>query len=187
MGETIVKRYLLSALTLSLLAGLSQAGAPAPGANATTATTATTAVKPVTPALTSGIAIEYIEPAVRVQDDFFTHLNGKWLKTTEIPADKASWGAFAKLHDDTQPQLRAIIDNAARSVNQAAGTDAQRIGDLYASYMDEQKADVLGLAPLAGELARINALKNKAELPAILARLGQLGVGVPYDFAIHQD
>ena len=142
------------------------------------------AAKPVKP--TSGIAIDYIEPTVRVQDDFFTHLNGKWLKNTEIPSDKASWGTFVMLDDALRPQLRAIIEDAAKT-KAAAGSDAQRIGDFYASYMDEQKVDSLGLAPLNAELARIAAMKDKSELPAMMAHLGQLGVGVPYDFGIHQD
>jgi putative endopeptidase len=173
-----VKRYLLSALTLSLIAGFSHAG---------TAGAAKTGAKPAKHAPGSGIAVEYIEPSVRVQDDFFTHLNGKWLKSTEIPADKSSWGTFVKLDDDIRPQLRAIIEDAAKSPHRAAGSDAQRIGDFYASYMDEQKADALGLAPLNAELARIAAMKDKAELPAMMAHLGQLGVRVPFDFSVHQD
>ena len=167
-----MNKYFLSALTLSLIAGLANAGG---------------ATKAVAKAPASGIAVEYIDPAVRVQDDFFTHLNGKWLKSTEIPADKSSWGTFVKLDDDLRPQLRAIIEDAARSGERKAGTDAQRIGDFYASYMDEQRADALGLAPLNAELARIAAMKDKAELPAMLAHLGRQSVNVPYDFAIHQD
>jgi putative endopeptidase len=167
-----VKKYLLSALTLSLIAGLAQAGG---------------ATKAVAKAPASGIAVEYIDPAVRVQDDFFKHLNGKWLTSTEIPADKSSWGTFVKLDDDLRPQLRAIIEDAAKSPNGKAGTDAQRIGDFYASYMDEQRADALGLAPLNAELARIAAMKDKAELPAMLAHLGRQSINVPFDFGIHQD
>jgi putative endopeptidase len=174
-----MKRYLLSALTLSLIAGLSCAGEGAAKPNAASA-------KPAKAAMTSGIAVEYIDPSVRVQDDFFTHLNGKWLKTTEIPADKASWGTFAKLDDDLRPQLRTIIEDAAKS-HAAAGTDAQRIGDFYASFMDEQKLETLGLTPLNAELAKVAAIKDKAELPAMMAHLGQIGVRVPYDFGIHQD
>ncbi|MES2757995.1 MAG: M13-type metalloendopeptidase [Pseudomonadota bacterium] len=167
-----MKKYLLSALTLSLLAGFAHAGG---------------AAKAVAKAPASGIAVEYIDPSVRVQDDFFKHLNGKWLTSTEIPADKSSWGTFVKLDDDLRPQLRAIIEDAARSDNRKAGTDAQRIGDFYASYIDEQRADALGLAPLNAELARIAAMKDKAELPAMLAHLGHQSVNVPFDFAIHQD
>jgi predicted metalloendopeptidase len=176
METNRMTRYLLSALTLSLIASLSHAEGAAKG-NA----------KAVKHAPGSGIAVEYIERSVRAQDDFFTHLNGKWLQKTEIPADKASWGTFVKLDDDLRPQLRAIIEGAAKSPHRAAGSDAQRIGDFYASFMDEQKADALGLAPLNAELARIAAIKDKAELPAMMAHLGQLGVRVPYDFGIHQD
>jgi putative endopeptidase len=176
-----MKRHLLSAMTLSLIAAFTHAHAGAGAAAAKPASSARPA------ALGSGIAVGFADPSVRVQDDFFTHLNGKWLKTTAIPADKASWGSFAKLQDDTQPQLRAIIENAAKSPNQAAGTDAQRIGDFYASFMDEKKVDALGLAPLNAELAGIAAIKSRAELPAMMAHLGRLGVGLPYDFGIHQD
>src|SRR4051812_28754681 len=84
----------------------------------------------------SGIDTQYIDPGVRAQDDFFSYLNGKWLKATEIPADKPSWGTFAKLRDDTQPQLRAIIEADAHDPHKKLGTDLQKIGDLYTSFMD---------------------------------------------------
>jgi putative endopeptidase len=171
------KHTLLSAVTLALLAN---AGHAAEGAAAKN----TAAKKGQT--LSAGIATEYIEPSVRPQDDFYDYLNGKWMKTVEIPADKSSWGSFAKLRDDTLPQLRGIIEKAAAG-NPAKGTDAQRIGDYYASFMDEAKLEQLGITPLNGELAKIAALKDKAELPALLAHLGKMGVNVPYDFGIHQD
>jgi putative endopeptidase len=171
------KHYLLSALTLALFAN---AGHAAEGAAAKN-----TAVKKGQ-TLAAGVATEYIDPAVRPQDDFYDYLNGKWMKTVEIPADKSSWGSFAKLRDDTLPQLRGIIEKSAAG-NPARGTDAQRIGDYYASFMDEAKLEQLGIAPLNGELAKIAALKDKSELPALLAHLGKIGVNVPYDFGIHQD
>jgi predicted metalloendopeptidase len=169
-----VKRHLLSALTLALLA------------SATGLAGASDAAKsPAGGKLSSGIAVEYIDPAVRAQDDFFTHLSGKWLATTEIPADKSSWGTFVKLYDDIQPQLRAIIEQAA--ANPAAGADAQRIGDFYASYMDEARLEQLGTAPLNAELAKIAALQDKKELPALIARNNQTGLSAPIDLGIHQD
>jgi predicted metalloendopeptidase len=146
---------------------------------------ADTAKSPAGGKLSSGIAVEYIDPAVRAQDDFFTHLSGKWLATTEIPADKSSWGTFVKLYDDIQPQLRAIIEQAA--ANPAAGADAQRIGDFYASYMDEARLEQLGTAPLNAELAKIAALQDKKELPALIARNNQTGLSAPIDLGIHQD
>jgi predicted metalloendopeptidase len=168
-----MNRYLLSALTLSLLASVAHSAD-------------TTRHPKASQVLSAGVATEYIDPSVRAQDDFFTYLNGKWIKNTEIPADKSSWGSFAKLRDDTQPILRAIIEKSAAS-KPANATDAQRIGDFYASFMDEPKLEQLGLTPLRGELANIAAIKDKSELPAMLAHLGQIGVTVPFDFGIHQD
>jgi predicted metalloendopeptidase len=174
-----MKKYLLSALTLALVASVANAESAKVPAKAKS--------KVAAPALAAGVAAEYIDPSVRAQDNFFEYQNGKWLKATEIPADKSSWGSFAKLHEDIQPQLRAVIEKAAASKDKAAGTDAQRIGDLYASFMDEARLEQLGLTPLRAELDKIAAIKDKSELPALFAHLGRLGVNLPYDFSIHQD
>ncbi|WP_307728913.1 MULTISPECIES: M13-type metalloendopeptidase [unclassified Massilia] len=171
-----MKRRLVSAAALILVASMAQAESTK---------SATGAAKGK--ALSAGIALEYVEPGVRAQDDFFEYLNGKWLKTVEIPADKSSWGAFHKLHDDTQPQLRAIIEKSAATKNPRAGSEEQLIGDFFASYMDEARLEKLGISPLKGELAGIAAIKDKAELPAAFARLGRLGVTTPFGFYIHQD
>ncbi|NRR33167.1 M13 family peptidase [Oxalobacteraceae bacterium] len=128
-----------------------------------------------------------MEPGIRAQDDFFVSLNGKWLAQTEIPADKSSWGSFEKLDDETKPQLRAIIEAAAANAERPAGSDAQRIGDFYASYMDEARLEQLGLAPLQAELDKIAALRDKKELAAVIARFQRLGFGAPYALGIHQD
>jgi putative endopeptidase len=172
------KQYLLSALTLALIASLGHAAEGAAAVKNTAAKTGQT--------LSAGIATQYIEPTVRPQDDFFEYLNGKWLKTVEIPSDKSSWGSFMELRENTLPQLRGIIENVAAKGG-AKGSDEQRIGDFYASFMDEARLEQLGVTPLKGELDKIAALKDKSELPALLARLGKIGVGVPFDFGIHQD
>jgi predicted metalloendopeptidase len=163
---------------LSLIAGLA-------GAADTAKSTAPASAKAVSKQAVSGIATEYVDPAVRVQDDLFSHMNGKWLATTEIPADKSSWGSFAKLRDDIQPQLRSIIEGAA--ANQAGGPEAQRIGDFYASFMDEAKLEQLGLTPLKAELAKVAALSDKKQLPQLIAHFNQIGVTAPYGYGIHQD
>ena len=173
-----MKRHLVSALTLSLIAGLA-------GAADSTTSAAPASAQVANGKLVSGIAVEYIDPAVRAQDDLFIHMNGKWLATTEIPADKASWGSFAKLRDDIQPQLRAIIEGAA--ANKAGGSEAQRIGDFYSSFMDEAKLEQLGLTPLNAELAKIAAVSNKKQLPALISHLNKIGVTAPYGYGIHQD
>ncbi|HEY1044469.1 MAG TPA: M13-type metalloendopeptidase [Telluria sp.] len=176
-----MKTHLVSALALSLIAGLAhsadsaKSGAPKPMA------------KGAATAALSGIELQHVDKGVRAQDDFFRHLNGGWMKSTEIPADRSSWGSFHKLIEDTQPKLLAIIEGAAKAPNKAAGSDAQKIGDFYASFMDEQKLDQLGIKPLAAELAKVAAIKDKAELPAYMAHASSRGIAAPYDFYIHQD
>ncbi|MEO7494792.1 MAG: M13-type metalloendopeptidase [Massilia sp.] len=140
------------------------------------------------PAPYSGIETQYIDPAIRAQDDFFTYLNGKWLATAVIPSDKASWGSFAKLRDDVKPQLRELIEADQHAAAKAgAGSEAQKIGDLYASFMDQRRAEAQGYRPLSGELARINALRDKKAIPALIAHLAQIGVAVPYELGVDQD
>jgi putative endopeptidase len=168
-----VKLHLLSTLTLSLMAAFASAADTAPAAS------------PAGPI--SGIDTKYIDPSVRAQDDFFTYLNGKWLKTTAIPSDKSSWGTFVQLRDDTQPQLRGIIEADAKDPGKKVGSDIQKIGDLYASFMDEQKLEKLGYKPLTGELQRIRALKDKRAVPGLIAHLAQIGVPTPYAIRVAQD
>jgi predicted metalloendopeptidase len=132
----------------------------------------------------SGIELQYVDPAVRAQDDFFKHLNGKWLATTEIPAEMSSWGVFEKLFEDIQPQLRKIIEDSAQSADTA---DKKRIGDFYAAFMDEARLEQLGVAPIQSELARIAALTDKKQLPALFAYHNRHNFAAPMDMGIHQD
>ncbi|WP_093554382.1 M13 family metallopeptidase [Pseudoduganella namucuonensis] len=134
----------------------------------------------------SGIDTQYIDAGVRPQDDFFHHLNGEWLKTARIPDDKSSWGSFAKLRDDTLPQLRAIIEDLAKGKHKA-GTNEQKIADLYASYMNEAALEKLGVKPLVGELAAIRTIKDKKALPGLIAHFNRIGVAAPYAVYVSQD
>ncbi|MFP5393879.1 MAG: M13 family metallopeptidase [Gammaproteobacteria bacterium] len=174
-----MKRYHLTPLAFGLLAAFTHAAEPAQ------AQAPAAQVAPANPV--SGIDLQYIDPAVRPQDDFFTHLNGKWLKATEIPADRSSWGTFAQLRDETQPQLRALIEAAQQDPAAKPGTEAQKIGDLYASFMDEARLEKLGYKPLSGELSRIRALRDKKAIPALIAHLAKIGVATPYGIYIGQD
>jgi len=132
----------------------------------------------------SGIELRSLDPAVRVQDDFFRHVNGGWLRDTPIPSDRAGTGAFYELAEQTQPQLRELIEAAAA---RGDSPRARQIGDLYASFMDEAAADRLGLKPLAAELARIDALTDRRALGLHLARSLRLGVAAPLGFEVNQD
>jgi predicted metalloendopeptidase len=135
----------------------------------------------------SGVDTAAIDPAVRAQDDFFRYSQGKWLKDVEIPSDRASWGAFNVAQDNVEGQIRSLIDGAAQDQHVKAGSDEQKMGDFYASYVDETKRNALGLAPLKTEIARIDALRDKRGLAALVAQLSRIGVGTPVDMNIHQD
>ena len=103
-------------------------------------------------------------------------MNGRWLAEHEIPADRAADGAFRELYDRAEQQIRDLIEEAAQA-GAPAGTDQQRIGDLYASFMDEQTVNRLGVRPLLDELATIDAAADRTELAAVLGALQRTGVG----------
>jgi len=136
---------------------------------------------------TSGIDLQYVDSSSRPQDNFFQYVSGKWLNTVEIPADRARYGAFDQLRDLAEEQLRAIIDDVAGAVDRADGPEVRKIADLYNSFMDEGRADELGLKPLEGELARIDALARLSDLAPLLAHLARLGVTVPIEPSVNQD
>jgi len=184
-----MQRHLLNALTYALIAGTGHA------AEVTTPVSHQAAESIPTnhgPYLRSGVATQYIEPSVRPQDDFFRYLNGKWLTHTEIPADKPYLDPFVELSEVSLAQLRGIIEQAAAATANGEGDTGQdpamrRIGDFYASFMDVERLEQLGVTPLKGELEAIAALKDKGELPGLLARLERAGVSVPFALSIGLD
>ncbi|MGO4381067.1 M13 family metallopeptidase [Pseudoduganella sp. RAF19] len=160
-----MKRTILSAMLVSLFAaGSAIAADKAP--------------------LKSGIDLQNMDKAVRAQDDFYNHLNGHWMKTVEIPADRSAWGTGAQLVEEIQPRLRQLIEDAAAKGGSA---EAKKVGDFFASAMDEAQADKLGIAPLSGERAKIAAISDKAQLAAQWAHMSRMGVTSPFDVSIHQD
>jgi putative endopeptidase len=145
-----------------------------------------TSSRPEAP-LRSGVELENFDRGVRPQDDFFLHVNGTWLKNTQIPADKSRYGAFDKLRDDSEARLRAIIEESSTKADKQAGTDEQKVGDLYNSFMDEARIDALGLKPIEAELARVDAMKSKAEIPALMAHLMRISASAPINGYVNQD
>ncbi len=128
-----------------------------------------------------------MDRAVRPQDDFFRYTQGTWLKDVEIPSDRSSWGAFNIAQDRVEQQIRTIIEGAAAAKNAPAGSDAQKMGDFYTSYVDEARRNALGLAPLKAELARVAALKDKRALASLMARFARIGADAPLDMYVGQD
>ncbi|QAY72481.1 peptidase M13 [Agromyces protaetiae] len=123
--------------------------------------------------LPSGIRLDELDPTVRAQDDLFRHVNGKWIARTEIPADKARYGSFIELHEEAEKAVREII---VESQQAEEGTEARKVGDLYASFMDEQRADALGVTPIEPQLAEASAVDSVARLLETTGRLERLGI-----------
>lgn len=133
-----------------------------------------------------GIDLAGMDLSVRPQDDFFRYVNGKWVDNTAIPGDQSTYGTFAMLRDRAQQDVRAIIEAEAAS-GAAAGSNAQKIGDLYKSFMDEGRIESLGATPLNGELARIAQIKDTHDLAAAFARAARLGVRTPIAVSVGAD
>ena len=135
----------------------------------------------------SGIELKNLDRSVRPQDDLYAFTNGAWLKSVELPADKASRGAFDDLRDLAVVNLRAIIEAQLKAANRDAGSEAQKIADLYVSFTDEATREKRGIAPLTADLARIDAMKTKAELASMVASMNQMRVTAPVGVGVVQD
>lgn len=133
-----------------------------------------------------GLDTAEFDAAIRPQDDLYQYVNGKWIARTEIPADKAAWGAFYELREMTRAQVHELLETAAADTS-ATNPETRKLGDLYKSFMDEARVDSLGVKPIAGELARIDAVRDHAALAALFAHWSRVGVDVPFDINVHQD
>jgi putative endopeptidase len=143
--------------------------------------------EPPAPPLSSGVSLANFDTGVRPQDDLFRFVNGAWLKNTEIPADKSDYGAFTALADKAERDLRAIIDEVSTRTDLAAGSDEKKVADFYNSFMDEAAIEQAGVRALDAEFARIDAIRQKADLAAVIARFERLGVPMPVGLGIDQD
>src|SRR5690606_4296924 len=133
-----------------------------------------------------GVDTTHFDRAVRPQGDFFRFANGGWLRSTTIPEDRSTYGAFVELDDASQEALRAIVEEAAAG-SHAAGSVEQKVGDFYASFMDSVAVERLGVEPLRGELDRLATLRGKDELPELFAHLARQGVRSPIGFSVSAD
>jgi putative endopeptidase len=183
-------------MTLAACAGSPPAAttAPAPSAPASAAPQA------AAPELYSGVILANFDHSIRPQDDFYRFVNGTWLEKTQIPADKSNYGTFGMLGEQVEKNLKGIVESAAAAPG-AAGSDSQMIGDLYASYMDEATVESKGPAALATELARIDAISDRAALVEYFGRtqlrlivppptgtgLGPFGVAAPMVATVNPD
>jgi len=123
--------------------------------------------------IASGIEVARLTGEYRPQDDLYRHVNGSWLRETDIPDDKAVYGAFHALRDESEAAVRAIIEECSGG-EAPAGSDERKIGDLYDTFLDEDAAERLGAAPIADDLALVDAV---ADVPGLVRALGTLARG----------
>ena len=168
-----MNRILIGAFALSLLAACGQKPA-----------TETVADEPAAPV--SGIDVSYLNDAIRPGDDFFAYVNGKWVAATKIPADKSNYGSFNILSDQAEENVKAIIEMSATG-DFARGTDEQKVGDLYKSYLDMRTRNARGVEPLQPELERIQAIASYDDLARYFAGATRRGYSVPFGLAQFPD
>jgi putative endopeptidase len=135
----------------------------------------------------SGVDKSFVDSKVRPQDDLFRHVNGKWLSEAQIPADRPLDGAFYKLRDKSEADLRAIIEETAAKLDNPPGSEARKVGDLFASFMDEAAVDRLGLSPIKADLDEVAAISDKAGLVKTLARLQREGTDGAFGLFVNTD
>ena len=179
-----MKKLSLVAMSVCIALGLS-ACSPGPEKDSETKQETTTSTEKKAPEL-SGIDLTAIDETVRPQDDLFRHVNGAWLESTEIPGDKSRYGVFNVLYDDTQERLKSMIQEAA-DTDAKQGTNTQKLGDMYNSYMNVELANQLGLSPLQAEL---DSIKNISDMQQVSAKFGELytkGVGGIFNFYVSPD
>jgi putative endopeptidase len=134
----------------------------------------------------SGIAVDELSDDVRPQDDLFRHVNGTWLAETEIPPDRAAHGAFHALRDQSELDVRAILEKAVAS-DAPPGTDERKVGDLYAAFMDADAVEALDAEPLADDLAEVRSVATIDDFVALLGALQRHGTPGVVEWFVDND
>ncbi len=129
-----------------------------------------------------------MDTAVKPQDDFYLYANGGWLKRNPVPPEYARWGSFSELEEKNNEALHKIAEKTANTHADAnAAPEVQKVGDYYASGMDEKTIEAARTKPLEDELKRIDAIKDRADLLNAIARLHTIGVDAFFEFGSGQD
>ncbi len=137
--------------------------------------------------LISGIDKNNIDTSIRPQDNFYRYINGGWIKNTEIPSDKTAIGSFYDLRDEADDNVKSIIEELAATSDLVAGSDEQKVADLFRSYMNIDMRNKLGISPITPLLTEINALENKDQLAAFFGQYQAVGIASPLAFYVSVD
>lgn len=144
------------------------------------------AAKPSGPT-SHGVDLTIMDKTCKPCEDFYHYASGEWLAKNPVPAAYPAWGRFNELAERNRELLHQILENAAAVSKATSGSNEQKIGDFYASCMDEKQVNAAGTKPLEPEMARIEAVRSTAELQAEIARLQGMGVRALFDFGSTQD
>ncbi|MGC4128469.1 MAG: M13 family metallopeptidase [Bergeyella sp.] len=180
-----MKKTVLSIMALSGLLYLNSCGTT----KTATTTTETHVTQEETPAVQTkdkGIALEYMDKSVRPQDDFFNFVNGGWMKTAQIPSDKASWGSFNMLREEVDVRSLDILNNVLNQ-KYSANSEGEKIQALYGTFIDWDKRNAEGLNPIKTQLAKIDAIKTVSDLQKYLIEATPAGENPFYAWRVSPD
>jgi putative endopeptidase len=130
--------------------------------------------------------IKNMDTSVSPAEDFFQYANGGWLKNNPIPPEESRWGSFNELVEKNTSALREVAEKAAKATGNRE-PEVQKVGDYYASGMDEKAIEAAGAKPLADEFKRIDSIKDRDDLLRAIAHLHTMGVRVFFGFTSGQD
>jgi putative endopeptidase len=131
----------------------------------------------------SGLDLQWVAPDVSPADDLFSHVNGAWLRGRQIPDDRSQDGAIRELRDRAEENVRTILEDAATAVD----PDVRRIGDLYTSFMDTERVEALGVAPLRSLLDEVAAAADRAGLAGVLGARQREGLVALFGVSVSTD
>ncbi len=133
---------------------------------------------------TSGFDPTDFSATIRPQDDLYQYLNSAWIERTAMPEDKARYGTFDILNDGAELAIREILDEARTAPE---GSEARKVGDVYSSFLDEERVNALGASPLLDRLAQVNDVASVNELLVLMGRLQRRGLGGFYAVFVEND
>lgn len=136
---------------------------------------------------TDGQYLDWLDRSIKPGVDFFHFANGSWLKANPIPPDRSEWGAYVAVDLGNQRFIHDMVEKASQDTKAAPGSVEQKVGDFYASGMDEKAINSAGIKPLQPELDRIAKINTVEQLPDEFAHLQMIGVAAPLSLQQMQD
>jgi putative endopeptidase len=127
-------------------------------------------------AQTIGLNLAYIDSTADPRNDFYNFCNGKWLKTTQIPASDSRWGSFNEINEHNLANVKTILNEASQNTKATPGSDAQKLRDFYNTAMDSVKAEKGGIDPIKKQMAQIDAIKTIDDLIKLSAEFNNWGI-----------